>query len=245
MGRRDSHDESRLPPSAAETPQVSSVAPRRVRPRLRGVSHAVAALASVPAAWTLVARAHGATATAGAAVYATSLVALFTVSAVYHRVHWPSAIRHRVGRADHSAIFLLIAGTYTPFCLLLGPGTGHRLLVAVWVAASAGIALVLSWKGIPKALRAGLYVLLGWFILPVLPALQRAVGTGPLLLLGLGGLFYTVGAVIYAVRRPDPFPRVFGFHEIFHLLVIAAAACHFLVVQAAVRALGGDPRLFG
>jgi hemolysin III len=196
-------------------------------------------VAALPAAWTLVARAKAGTPTAGAAVYAASLVALFLVSAVYHTVRWPSAIRHVVGRADHSAIFLLIAGTYTPFCLLLGPGTGHRLLVAVWIAAAGGISLVLSWKGIPKALRAALYVLLGWFILPVLPALHRAVGTGPLLLLGVGGFFYTVGAVIYAIRRPDPFPRVFGFHEIFHLLVIAAAACHFLVVQAAVRALGG------
>jgi hemolysin III len=225
--------------SSAPTSPVPSVAPRIARPRLRGVSHAVAALAAVPAAWTLVARAQAGAATAGAAIYATTLVALFAVSAVYHRVHWPSAIRHRVGRADHSAIFLLIAGTYTPFCLLLGAGAGRRLLVSVWVAASAGIALVLSWKGIPKTLRAGLYVLLGWFIVPVLPTLHRAVGTGPLLLLGAGGFFYTVGAVIYAVRRPDPFPRVFGFHEIFHLLVIAAAACHFLAVQAAVRALGG------
>jgi hemolysin III len=234
-----------VPSSAAPTSPLPSVAPRLVRPRLRGVSHSIAALAAIPAAWTLVARAQAGTATAGAAVYATSLVALFAVSAVYHRVRWPSAIRHRVGRADHSAIFLLIAGTYTPFCLLLGPGTGHRLLVAVWVAASAGIALVLTWKGIPKALRAGLYVLLGWFIVPVLPALHRAVGTGPLVLLGVGGFFYTVGAVIYAVRRPDPFPRVFGFHEIFHLLVVAAAACHFRVVQAAVRALGGDHPPFG
>jgi hemolysin III len=223
-----------VPTSAA--PTAPAVSPRR--PRLRGVSHAIAAVAAVPAAWVLVARAKPGPASAGAAVYAASLVVLFLVSAVYHRVHWPSAVRHLVGRADHSAIFLLIAGTYTPFCLLLGPGTGHRLLVAVWIAAAAGIALVLAWKGIPKALRAGLYVLLGWFILPVLPALHRAVGTGPLLLLGVGGFFYTVGAVIYSIRRPDPFPRVFGFHEIFHLLVIAAAACHFAVVQSAVRALG-------
>jgi hemolysin III len=226
---------SALPPAAA--PSVPA-AERRSRPRLRGVSHALAAAGALPAAWALVSRAPAGPAAQGAAVYGATLVALFTVSAVYHRVIWPSAVRHLVGRIDHSAIFLLIAGTYTPFCLLLGPGTGHRLLAAVWVAAGAGIALVVAWKGIPKGLRAALYVLLGWFILPVIPALHRALGTPPLLLLGAGGLFYTVGAAVYAARRPDPFPRVFGFHEIFHLLVVAAAACHFLVVRGAVEALG-------
>ena len=163
---------------------------------------------------------------------------LFATSALYHRVYWPSSIRHLIGRIDHSAIFLLIAGTYTPFCLLLGPGTGHGLLGLVWVAAALGIGLEIGWRRLPKGLRAGLYVLLGWFIVPVLPALRAAVGDRALVLLVVGGAFYTVGAVIYATRRPDPFPRVFGFHEIFHLLVIAAAACHFLVVAAAVRALG-------
>jgi hemolysin III len=110
--------------------------------------------------------------------------------------------------------------------------------VLVWVAAALGIGVVIGWKRVPKALRAGLYVLLGWFIVPVLPALRAAVGDGAVGLLVLGGAFYTIGAVIYATRRPDPFPRVFGFHEIFHLLVIAAAACHFVVVEAAVRTMG-------
>ncbi len=98
--------------------------------------------------------------------------------------------------------------------------------------------MVIGWRRVPKPLRAGLYVLLGWFIVPVIPSLHASVGSGALGLLMLGGGFYTIGAVIYALRRPDPFPRVFGFHEIFHLLVIAAAACHFLVVEAAVRARG-------
>jgi len=106
----------------------------------------------------------------------------------------------------------------------------------VWAAALAGIGVVLLWKTVPKPLRAGLYVLLGWFILPVIPALHAAVGTRALALLVVGGAFYTVGAVIYGARRPDPFPRVFGFHEIFHLLVVAAAVCHYLVVKAAVSA---------
>jgi hemolysin III len=202
------------------------------------VSHAVAAVAAVPAAGWLVATAGHGPARVGAAVYGATLVALFAVSAVYHRVLWPSPLRHLIGRIDHSAIFLLIAGTYTPFCLLLGPGPGHTLLAAAWIAAGIGILVVVGWAGIPKALRSALYVLLGWFVFPVVPALRAAIGDRALLLLLVGGLFYTVGAVVYALRRPDPFPRVFGFHEIFHVLVIAAAICHFAVVRAAIRALG-------
>ncbi len=215
-----------------------TVALVRLRPLLRGWSHAVAALATLPAAWWLVAGASPGLASWGAGVYGASLVLLFTTSGLYHRIYWPSSIRHLIGRIDHAAIFLLIAGTYTPFCLLLGPGLGHRMLWLIWCSAVLGIALEIGWKGLPKPLRAGLYVLLGWFIVPVLPALRAAVGDGSLVLMLLGGGFYTIGAVIYATRRPDPLPRVFGFHEIFHLLVIAAAACHYLVVQAAVGAMG-------
>ncbi len=226
-------------PEAKLGQQTAAPAPLvRLRPLLRGWSHALAAAAALPAAGLLVRRSGDGVGTWGAAVYGASLVLLFTTSALYHRIYWPSSIRHLIGRIDHSAIFLLIAGTYTPFCLLLGPGTGHRLLGLVWISAALGIAVVIGWKGLPKALRAGLYVLLGWFIVPVLPALYAAVGDRALGLLVLGGAFYTAGAVVYASRRPDPFPRVFGFHEIFHLLVIAAAACHFLVVDAAVRAMG-------
>jgi hemolysin III len=200
------------------------VQPARLRPKLRGVSHQLAAFAAGPAALLLAWRAPTTTGLTAALVYGTSLVVLFTVSAIYHRVYWPLSVRRVIGRVDHSAIFLLIAGTYTPFCLLLGPGAGHTLLAAVWI--------------IPKPLRASLYVLLGWFIFPVVPALRAALGDAALWMLFVGGFFYTVGAVIYAVRRPDPFPRVFGFHEIFHLLVIAAAICHYVVVDAAIRSIG-------
>jgi hemolysin III len=210
----------------------------RLRPKLRGVSHMLAAFAAGPAALLLALRAPTRTALTGALVYGLSLAILFTVSAVYHRVYWPLSIRRVIGRIDHSAIFLLIAGTYTPFCLLLGPGPGHTLLAAVWIGALVGIAIVVGWAGIPKPLRASLYVLLGWFIFPVVPALRATLGDAALWLLFVGGFFYTVGAVIYALRRPDPFPRVFGFHEIFHLLVIAAAICHFVVVDTALRITG-------
>ncbi len=222
----------RTPPSSAALP-----APR-VKPLLRGVSHELAAVASLPAVAALLWRAHGATALLGAAVYGASLVTLFSVSAVYHRRLWSLRARRVLGRLDHSAIFLLIAGTYTPIGLVIGPGAGHRALVTVWAGAALGIGLVVGWPGMPKRARAAIYVLLGWVALPVLPALRGAVGDEAMALFFAGGAFYTIGAVIYGVRRPDPFPRTFGFHEIFHLLVIAAAACHYLVVDAALRGLG-------
>jgi hemolysin III len=206
------------------------------KPRLRGVSHQLAALAAVPAALALVLRAKEGAGRTGAIVYGASLVVLFATSAAYHRLTWRPAVRRIVARLDHSAIFVLIAGTYTPLCLLLGPGAGHRLLAAAWTGAAAGIALVVGFTRTPRGIRAGVYVLLGWFVLPVLGVLHAALGDSGLVLLFTGGFFYTAGAVIYALRRPDPFPRTFGYHEIFHALVIAAAACHFALVDAAVRA---------
>lgn len=225
-------------PDALPALAAPVVRDERRRPRLRGVSHVVAAVAALPAVIALVGRARPGPGTTGALVYGASLVALFTTSAVYHRVSWPLSVRRVIARLDHAAIFLLIAGTYTPFCLLLGPGAGHRLLALVWAGALAGIAVVTWLVGTPKPLRAGLYVLLGWFIVPVIATLRARIGDGPVALLLVGGFFYTLGAVIYARRRPDPFPDFFGFHEVFHLLVIAAAACHYVVVDAAVRAAG-------
>jgi len=222
-----------------EAPQSRQEMPARTRPLLRGVFHVFAALGAVPAAAWLVSVSGTRAAAVGAGVYGASLVALFSVSATYHRVFWTDPrIRSVVGRLDHSAIFLLIAGTYTPFCLLIGAWTGYALLGTVWASASLGILLVVVFPRTPKPVRSALYVLLGWLIVPFLPALQAALGSGPFLLLLAGGAFYTVGAVIYASRRPDPFPRVFGFHEIFHVLVVAAAACQFFAVTAAVRAMG-------
>jgi hemolysin III len=139
-------------------------------------------------------------------------------------------------RLDHAAIFLLIAGTYTPFCLLL-PGGGRALLAFVWAGALAGMAFSVVWPLAPKWLMAALSVALGWAVVPVLPALRTAIGTGGLALLLAGGLAYTAGAVVYATRRPDPFPRVFGYHEVFHALVVVAAVCHYVAVEGVVGAL--------
>jgi len=204
---------------------------------LRGVSHEAAAIVALLGWIVIVAVAPSAAARTAAHVYAGSLFALFAISATYHRPTWSPRARARMRRLDHSAIFLLIAGTYTPLCLLLGGRRGGTLLAVVWIGAAAGIAKSVLWVRPPKPILAAMYVALGWVVLPVLPAVRGAVGTTGLILLGAGGAAYTAGALVYATRRPDPWPRVFGYHEVFHALVIVAAACHFAVTFTAVRAI--------
>lgn len=211
--------------------------PAAPKPLLRGVLHEVAAFVAAVAGGILVFRASGARARAGALVYGISLVALFAVSATYHRKNWSDRVRAVWRRLDHSAIFLLIAGTYTPFSFLLGSRTGWIFLGVVWAGALLGIAMSVAWVQAPKVLVAAVCVLLGWAALPLLPALKAALGTGAVALLAAGGVVYSLGAAVYALRRPDPFPQVFGYHEIFHALVIAAAICHFAAVARAVSAL--------
>ena len=218
---------------------LATTPPIRRRPTLRGLFHVVAAVVAFPATVWLVSRAGTPTAEFAAGVYGGSLVVLFTISATYHRVFWTDQkIRSAVGRIDHSAIFVLIAGTYTPFCLLLGSAAGYALLATVWASAMVGMVIVVFFPRTPKPVRSALYVLLGWLIVPFLPALHSALGPRPFVLILAGGACYTAGAVIYAMRRPDPFPATFGFHEIFHLLVVVAAGCQFLAVLAAVRVMG-------
>jgi hemolysin III len=207
------------------------------KPLLRGISHEIAAGFAL-AAWVLLAaRAAPGKSLAAAHVYGASLFTLFAVSAAYHRPTWSPRARLLMRRLDHSAIFLLIAGTYTPFCLLLPPSQGSSLLAVVWGGAALGVLQSILWVRAPKPLVAALYVMLGWVIIPVLPTLRLDLGPAALALLAGGGAIYTLGAAVYATRRPDPFPRVFGYHEVFHALVIAAAVCHFLVASAAIRAL--------
>lgn len=215
---------------------AGQVAPPQ-KPLLRGVSHEIAAGLALAGAVVLAVLAPGVRARIGAAVYGASLVTLFTVSATYHRPAWGPRARMLMRRLDHSAIFLLIAGTYTPLCLLLGGATGHRLLAGVWVGALLGVIQSVAWPRAPKPLVAALAVALGWAVVPMLPTLSGVVGAAGMVLLGGGGALYTLGAVIYATGKPDPFPRVFGYHEVFHALVIAAAAMHFAVVAGAVQAI--------
>jgi len=210
----------------------------RVKPRLRGVFHEIAAFLSLPVVIGLVATARSRIALAAALTYGGSLVLLFSISAIYHRPHWRPRPRNILGRIDQATIFVAIAGTYTPFCLLLGPGRGTFLLATVWAATLAGMALALLWDHAPKRTMAAIYVALGWFVLPILPAIRAVVHAGPFLLLMAGGALYTTGAAVYAFRRPDPFPAVFGYHEIFHVLVVVGAACHLAVAVVAIRALG-------
>jgi hemolysin III len=202
------------------------------RPRLRGVSHQWAFYFSLAAGLTLVIAAPAGEATVASAIYAVSVAALFGTSALYHRVTWPTPNARRwMRRLDHSMIFLLIAGTYTPFALLALEGTlATVILVVVWAGALGGIVLKLVWIDAPKALVAVLYVMLGWVAVAAFPELPEGLGVTSTVLVAAGGLLYTAGAVVYALGRPNPAPTVFGYHEIFHALVIAAAALQYAVI---------------
>jgi hemolysin III len=203
-----------------------------IKPRLRGVLHQWAFFVSVIAGAALVLIAPAGRATLATSIYAVTVAGLFGVSAVYHRVTWVSVTARRwMRRLDHSMIFLLIAGTYTPFALLvLHGGLATAILIAVWGGAAAGIVLNLIWIDAPKWLTAVVYVALGWVAVAAFPAMFDELGVIATLLVALGGIFYTLGAVVYATQRPDPAPAVFGYHEIFHALVIAAAAVQYSVV---------------
>lgn len=163
------------------------------------------------------------------------MTGLFAISAVYHVPMWTPARRQWLRRLDHAAIYLQIAGTYTPICLLALPAAaGESLLSAIWCAATAGIAKSILWVRAPKPVSAALYVGLGWAVVARWQAVVTGLGPVGFALMLCGGVLYTVGAVIYALRKPDPMPQVFGYHEIFHALVIAAAACHFVMVVRVV-----------
>jgi hemolysin III len=211
-----------------------------VRPRLRGVFHEWAFFAALAAGAMLIVIADGALATFSSWIYAAALAAMFGASALYHRFPWKNAARRLwARRLDHSMIFVFIAGTYTPFALLAFDGrTQWVVLVMVWSGAVLGLLLELVWIDSPRWLSAVAYLAVGWVGVLALPQMFSGVGVAGAVLLMVGGALYTLGAVIYATEWPNPFPRTFGFHEIFHLLVVAAALCHFVVVGAAIRVLG-------
>jgi hemolysin III len=164
-------------------------------------------------------------------VYGLAVAGLFGVSALYHRGRWQPVVRARLQRADHSMIFVLIAGTYTPICVhVLDDTLGTPLLGVVWTGALIAAALELRATPAPRGVVVVLSIALGWVALPALPAVVDELGWVATALIGLGGVLYTVGAVIYARRRPDPLPDVFGYHEVFHALTIAGAACHYAVI---------------
>jgi hemolysin III len=202
------------------------------KPRLRGVSHQWAFYVSLALGAALVAAAEAGQPRLAAAVYAVSVAALFGTSALYHRITWASqAARRWMKRLDHSMIFFLIAGTYTPFALLVLDGAlATVILVVVWTGALVGSVMKLVWIDAPKALVAILYLALGWVAVAAFPTLLDELGITGTVLVAVGGLLYTAGALVYAFQRPNPAPTVFGYHEVFHALVILAAALQYAVI---------------
>ena len=203
------------------------------RPLLRGYFHAIAAGAAIAGLVGLILLADSARAYVGGAVFATSLILLYLTSSTYHSITWGRRMRAVLKRLDHSMIFVLIAGTYTPFCLLvLNDAWGISVLSVIWGVAGAGILLKVVWPGSPRWLGVIIYASAGWMgVVAGWPA-SDWFQAGPLLLLVSGGVLYTIGGIIYALRRPDPFPHIFGYHEVFHLLVIAGSALHYTLVAA-------------
>jgi len=205
-----------------------------LKPRLRGVLHEAAFAISLVTGTALVCLAQGAQARTAAAVYAASVALLFGTSAAYHRGPWKGRSRELMKRLDHSMIFVLIAGTYTPFALLLLDGRTRWVVFGlVWGGAAAGVVLRNAVRRPARWLFVALYMLLGWVALGVLPQLSAAGGLEVVVLLLVGGLFYSLGAIVYATKRPDPSPRWFGFHEVFHAFTLLAFVTHYIAVSFA------------
>jgi hemolysin III len=204
---------------------------------MRGRIHQVAFFVSIPAGLVLVRIAEGAAATAVAVIYAVSLSAVFGASAAYHRGAWSPRARRWMKRMDHSLIFVLIAGSYTPISVLALQGPWEAVVLSiVWTMAAVGITLKMVRPDGLSVLTATLYMAMGWFALVAAPQLVRGMEPAELILLVSGGLLYTGGAIVFAARRPDPRPEVFGYHEIWHSFMVAAASCHYVMILLVLRA---------
>ncbi|MEA2152635.1 MAG: hemolysin [Solirubrobacteraceae bacterium] len=206
-----------------------------VKPRLRGVLHEYAFFVSLALGVVLILAASDGRARLAAAIYAAALSGLLGTSALYHRVTWRPRARRWMRRLDHSMIFVLIAGTYTPVALLALKGSlASTILVVMWFGALGGVIFKLAWIDAPKWLLAVVYALLGMVTAAVFGELPAAIGWLGVAGLATGGLLYVIGAVVYTSGRPNPWPKVFGYHEVFHALVIAAAGLHYAVIAFAV-----------
>ncbi|MDQ1641219.1 MAG: hemolysin [Actinomycetota bacterium] len=224
----------RIPDDPGPLESAVDSAVRAVKPHLRGWLHAGTFPLAVVSGIVLVSLADGTRARVAAAIYAITVALLFGVSAMYHRGNWSPRTERLLKRMDHSNIFLIIAGTYTPFSLLvLDNHTGRTLLWLVWCGALAGIAFRVFWVGAPRWLYTPVYIALGWVAVFYLPDILRGGGLTVVILLALGGLFYSVGAVVYILKKPNPSPRWFGFHEVFHALTLAAFVVHYIAVSIA------------
>jgi len=216
-----------------------------VKPHLRGWLHLATAPLTLAAGIVLIALSPTAATRLGSAVYVASSVLLFTTSAIYHRGRWSPRVGGVLRRADHANIFLLIAGTYTPFCLLLLTGTSRVvMLVVIWSGALLGIAFRVFWVHAPRWLHTPIYMLFGGAAVFVLPQFAEGaqrlgvgVGIAVMVLIATGGALYLLGGVVYGFRRPDPWPRWFGFHEVFHTFTILAFVTHYVGVSLATYSL--------
>jgi hemolysin III len=225
--------------STARAPVVKLLPDGLVKPRLRGVSHQYAFFVSLGCGVGLILAASGGRARLAATIYAVAVSALLGTSALYHRVTWRPSARRWMKRLDHSMIFVLIAGTYTPVALLALKGSlASTILIVLWVGALGGVIFKLAWIDAPKWLFAAVYVILGLVTAAIFGELPAKIGWLGAAGIALGGLLYVTGAVIYASGRPNPWPKVFGYHEIFHALVLAAAGLHYAVIAFAVLPRG-------
>lgn len=201
------------------------------KPMLRGHFHQSAFFYSLGICTLMILQTQNKKALISSIIYSISLCGLFGISALYHRPQWGPNARQWLRRIDHAAIYILIAGSATPICLMgLSPEIGQKILLMVWPAATLGILQSLFWIKAPKWVATLFYMLVGFSVVPYLPELYDALGFTKVALILTGGLFYTVGALIYAFKWPNPIPKYFGYHEIFHILVIVASAFHFYVI---------------
>lgn len=204
-----------------------------VRPRLRGWIHAVSAPSSLAAGVILVRRAATVPAAASSSIFTATAVTLFGVSAVYHLGSWSPRARAVLRGLDHANILLLIAGTYTPVAVLVLHGAYRIAILAVtWAAAGLGFAFLSRWRALGRWVSVPVYLGLGWVALLAVPQLVGGASPAVLLLLGAGGLLYSAGGIAYGLRRPNPWPRWFGFHEVFHACTVAAFACQYAAISA-------------
>jgi hemolysin III len=209
-----------------------------VKPRLRGVFHELGFYAAVVTGLVLVLSADDGRSRAAAIVFATCVATCFGASALYHRPTWTPRVRSWLARLDHAGVYLLIAGAYTPFgFLVLSPAWAVPVLAVVWSGALVGILLKLFWVRAPKWLSAAIGLALGWVGAAAFSQLLKLQLPAVLLVIA-GGLLYTVGAAVYVRRRPDPVPRIFGYHELFHVLTLAATACLYVSIAFFVLPLG-------
>ncbi len=200
------------------------------KPRLRGILHAAAAVIAVPAAIHLVRRASPGMHTKVAVLYGMSLFLVFATSGIYHTPMWSLTARRRLRRLDHSMIYVMIAGSYLPFAFRLDEVPRAIVLALTLGGGLIGFVKAHAWEHAPRMLTTGFYVLIGWCILPFLPQLYFRVGVRPVGLLLLGGLFYTLAALIYWRKRPNPWPRTFGHHEVNHLVGLGGAVAHYVAI---------------